>query len=1099
MNRRDFEKACKNLDVEKLISALNDRRVDNQEQAAFYLGKSKDSVATDSLLNRLKEADKNVTESCIKALGEIGDSKAVDTLLEFIDNNWFREFAAESLGKIGDKKAVLPLLKKLESSPDYYSRELLIPIGRLGDKRAVPFLTRMIKNPFDNDLQISIMTEKILLAAEALCLIGDESSIQPILKFLSSFYDEKFGTYWEDIYRLKEPLINLGAKLVDPLINAYEELEDTFDTSSFCAFIAAVLGEIESEKSVSGLTKIAEDGSPYVRETALKSLGNLKKIESVTILIDYFKKKNDSREFFIRAAEGLGKSEDKRAIDFLVSQLEKPLSKDKYFYAAYGLSIIKDERALKPLLEALQNSNVDIWRLAQKGLINLGAIVIKSLNNLLESIDDEEDHRVTEILSEIGSQDSFLQLSERVKNNDYNVSKRAFLTLGKFGKVEAMEFIKPFYETNARENKWDLESTIQFFFDNLELDSDSIPKLLSYISIDYEDEEINNKVRFEIAQKINGMEIKPEYYELFPQLAKEENYYIKEALIDVLKRFENVDALDIIISFLDDEHQSVIRKAVEALGYITDIKTLPLLLQKVGSRYRLVQEAAVEAIKQFEEENLADKLIEFLNLDEVDLYNKRCVLNFADKLSDDIAIDFLTKTILSQNLNFKLTALKTLELKYSDKINEKQLNKLKAECSEAKEKFEKEKIAELTQAEIDLHIQNKDLDGIFEAISKKQIGYNNGCLAILNFKDENSFKRFFDEIRRNVPDSSVAIYGLETLITEESIDILLEALDDKNQSVVEVAANIIETLHMEKTSIEVLLPFLKHSNSQVRESIVIAMCKKIKEEHISNILEVLKNGDEKTKLSVLEIFTNFRPKEAIPILLEMSETTSMKIKTKITDILTYYGVIYKDARVVNRLLEFLDDQYYDVRDTAVKSLERIGSPLALKPVIEIINDDAKINFIYPNPDYHSRIMYILHRMGEPIVPYLLEFLKLQAYSSNKWKVTTAARMLKEFRTNKVIKDLKKLAKGSSFTESRIEALKSLKGMGVSTEEILKEIVFKSEEDTEIRLYAAEELEKLNLGDLLKPIEEELTKLSFEWQEELEWRAREEEPWNYEDY
>jgi len=38
LNRRDFEKACKNLDVEKLISALNDRRVDNQEQAAFYLG-----------------------------------------------------------------------------------------------------------------------------------------------------------------------------------------------------------------------------------------------------------------------------------------------------------------------------------------------------------------------------------------------------------------------------------------------------------------------------------------------------------------------------------------------------------------------------------------------------------------------------------------------------------------------------------------------------------------------------------------------------------------------------------------------------------------------------------------------------------------------------------------------------------------------------------------------------------------------------------------------------------------------------------------------------------------------------------------------------
>jgi HEAT repeat protein len=54
-------------------------------------------------------------EAVAEALGQIGDPRAVEPLIRMLDNLWGRKAAAKALGKIGDPRAVRPLLKMLNS------------------------------------------------------------------------------------------------------------------------------------------------------------------------------------------------------------------------------------------------------------------------------------------------------------------------------------------------------------------------------------------------------------------------------------------------------------------------------------------------------------------------------------------------------------------------------------------------------------------------------------------------------------------------------------------------------------------------------------------------------------------------------------------------------------------------------------------------------------------------------------------------------------------------------------------------------------------------------------------------------------------------
>ena len=119
-----FERLLAVLSCEELRKELKKCLELKDERTYAYiirvLGKKKDENSVELILRAL-DTFPNSQYSAIEALGEIGDVRAFDRLVEIFENGKgeFRPYAARALGKLGDMRAV-PILKKYISKGDNY-------------------------------------------------------------------------------------------------------------------------------------------------------------------------------------------------------------------------------------------------------------------------------------------------------------------------------------------------------------------------------------------------------------------------------------------------------------------------------------------------------------------------------------------------------------------------------------------------------------------------------------------------------------------------------------------------------------------------------------------------------------------------------------------------------------------------------------------------------------------------------------------------------------------------------------------------------------------------------------------------------------------
>lgn len=142
-------------DVEGLIETLKDNHspVREREEAARALGEIGEP-AVKPLIEALEDENLLVQEWAIKALGKIGDAKAVKPLIESISRTQHIRFrpvvqldillvkAVEALVKIGEP-AVKPLIKALKD--EFVRAEAAQALGKIGDARAVKPLIQALK------------------------------------------------------------------------------------------------------------------------------------------------------------------------------------------------------------------------------------------------------------------------------------------------------------------------------------------------------------------------------------------------------------------------------------------------------------------------------------------------------------------------------------------------------------------------------------------------------------------------------------------------------------------------------------------------------------------------------------------------------------------------------------------------------------------------------------------------------------------------------------------------------------------------------------------------------------------------------------------
>ncbi|HAS53805.1 MAG TPA: PBS lyase, partial [Nitrospiraceae bacterium] len=112
------------------------------------LGDIRDPRAVLPLIERLNDADENISVATAEALGKIRDRRAVPALtvcLARYDQGWLDYAAAEALGEIGDESALGPLIAALGRSS--LREPVLESLGKIGNVSTLAPLVAGLADP----------------------------------------------------------------------------------------------------------------------------------------------------------------------------------------------------------------------------------------------------------------------------------------------------------------------------------------------------------------------------------------------------------------------------------------------------------------------------------------------------------------------------------------------------------------------------------------------------------------------------------------------------------------------------------------------------------------------------------------------------------------------------------------------------------------------------------------------------------------------------------------------------------------------------------------------------------------------------------------
>ena len=137
--------AVPGLTLEEAVKQLESPDADKRLEAVKALGSSKDSKAVDHLIKALGDSDLRVQAKAVQILGDMRATEATPVLVERLmmrtTDSGMKQLIISSLGKIGDSRAVQPLVQLLQRDLDAETRGTVIfALGELGAPEALEVL-----------------------------------------------------------------------------------------------------------------------------------------------------------------------------------------------------------------------------------------------------------------------------------------------------------------------------------------------------------------------------------------------------------------------------------------------------------------------------------------------------------------------------------------------------------------------------------------------------------------------------------------------------------------------------------------------------------------------------------------------------------------------------------------------------------------------------------------------------------------------------------------------------------------------------------------------------------------------------------------------
>ncbi len=174
-------------EAEKLVGKLESKNLDARSRAIEILSSLEEMEIIDFLISLLKkDSHRLVKEGVCKSLGKIGHKKATDVLIETLndENESVRYQAVIALGQLGDTFAVPSLLELLKKQDDPLVRsEAAKALGLIGDPSALKILLNILKKEDDRFIKYHTVT--------SLGKIGDKKAIKDLQKIVKERKDDR--------------------------------------------------------------------------------------------------------------------------------------------------------------------------------------------------------------------------------------------------------------------------------------------------------------------------------------------------------------------------------------------------------------------------------------------------------------------------------------------------------------------------------------------------------------------------------------------------------------------------------------------------------------------------------------------------------------------------------------------------------------------------------------------------------------------------------------------------------------------------------------------------------------------------------------------
>ena len=379
--------------LEPLIEKLKDESSDVRAEAAQALGLIKDwtgrvqLIAVPALITVLKDEAKTVRAAAVYALEQFKDGRALEPLIDSLKDAdpAVRVGAIKALSQINDLQAVEPLITVLKDADPAVRADAALVLGIFGDQRAAEPLRAIIN---DNDRDVG------LCSALALAMIKQDHQAAENLSAALALtkhakVDQKAASEGKKAQNLPRQKYE-GKRSPLPIILGWLLIVGSFFqlTSSLRDYNVRFIPE-----------QILNLENPAWRESAIKTLSNAGP-RAIQPLMDAFHGTNNeylrsgivetlsqiswhSEELMIAllkddapairaaAAEALGRSGDKRAVEPLLNML-KDKDPSVRAWAAWSLGFIADERAVEPLIIALNDVDATVRLKGAGGLVNIG-------------------------------------------------------------------------------------------------------------------------------------------------------------------------------------------------------------------------------------------------------------------------------------------------------------------------------------------------------------------------------------------------------------------------------------------------------------------------------------------------------------------------------------------------------------------------------------------------------------------------------------------------------------------------------------------------------------------------------------------------------